>query len=111
MPLLHLKTVKVKRNMATFALQVSTDQPHPVLPSRFHPPQDATSHTRSSGPRWVGALSHLALEGWSQPEYVGPFAGLPLGAVQQLLFKVSVALWFVGLDGCHRMTAPRSHPA
>lgn len=110
MSLLLLKTVKVKSNMAIFALQVSTDQPHPELPSRFHLPQDATSHTRGLGSRWVGALSTLALDRWSQPEYSGPFASLPLGVVQQPLLKVSVALWFVGLDGCHPMTAPHSRP-
>lgn len=110
MSLLHLRTVKVKSNMAIFALQASTDQPRPEFPSRFHLSQDATSHTRGLGPRWVGALSTLALDRWSQPEYFGPFAGLPLGVVQQPLFKVSVALWFVGLDGCHPMTAPHNHP-
>lgn len=110
MPLPHLKIIKVKRNMAIFALQDSTDQPYPVLPSGSHSPHDATGCTRSLRPHWARALAHFALERWSQAEYFGPFTGLPLGAIQQLLFKVSVALWFGGLVSCHHMTAPQSHP-
>jgi len=68
MPLPHLKIVKVRRNLAILALQVSAAQPHPVLPSRSHLPQDATGDTRSLGPHWVGVLPHFTLEIWSQAE-------------------------------------------
>lgn len=82
MPLPHLKIVKMKRNMTIFALHVSTDQPHLMLPSRS--PRDATGCTTNLELLWVRALFHFTSESWSQAEHFRPCAGLPLGPVQQL---------------------------
>lgn len=94
--------------MTIFTLQVSTDNPMPLLHRRIPTPRCQQSHQELKATLCQGIFSVIP---WKDgpARVLWASCSLSPSAIQQLLPKVS--LWFAGLDSCHCVTAPLNHPA